>query len=383
MRPTGLEPEPIAGHAPQTCAYADSATAARSNTRDYTQWSVFVKGKNKGDSFVNDATACKAFPEKNTRSYLRWLCLLILCISAMLLSGPLHDAQAESPREAGLFIAGSMNFLPETADLDSLKAFHDPEHPGLFMLDTITADASDSRIINSMGIHPDSLDLLSRAGFRYAGIVSDHFRDGQGPGRYLTRRALSRCGLTPIGDGYYTVWETQGKRLGLTGVRYQDHVLYPLLIEEQVRELYRMGCDAIICVLGWTERTSREEIQKTAELAVLAGADLVVGTGSGENPGLWALNGTPVIWETGQLLHAEGEENHSPCFLWDIFFRFGPSGIDSVNIAPGAMTWVEDANRFTAVPDQTETEAWGILQENSNIRIEQMMHFPDNGRKNP
>ena len=28
VRPTGLEPEPIAGHAPQTCAYADSATAA-------------------------------------------------------------------------------------------------------------------------------------------------------------------------------------------------------------------------------------------------------------------------------------------------------------------------------------------------------------------
>ena len=28
VRPTGLEPVPIAGHAPQTCAYADSATAA-------------------------------------------------------------------------------------------------------------------------------------------------------------------------------------------------------------------------------------------------------------------------------------------------------------------------------------------------------------------
>ena len=28
VRSTGLEPVPIAGHAPQTCAYADSATAA-------------------------------------------------------------------------------------------------------------------------------------------------------------------------------------------------------------------------------------------------------------------------------------------------------------------------------------------------------------------
>lgn len=28
VRPTGLEPVPIAGHAPQTCAYANSATAA-------------------------------------------------------------------------------------------------------------------------------------------------------------------------------------------------------------------------------------------------------------------------------------------------------------------------------------------------------------------
>lgn len=29
VRPTGLEPVPIAGHAPQTCAYANSATIAR------------------------------------------------------------------------------------------------------------------------------------------------------------------------------------------------------------------------------------------------------------------------------------------------------------------------------------------------------------------
>lgn len=28
VRPTGLEPVPIAGHAPQTCAYANSATVA-------------------------------------------------------------------------------------------------------------------------------------------------------------------------------------------------------------------------------------------------------------------------------------------------------------------------------------------------------------------
>ena len=28
MRSTGLEPVPIAGHAPQTCAYANSATTA-------------------------------------------------------------------------------------------------------------------------------------------------------------------------------------------------------------------------------------------------------------------------------------------------------------------------------------------------------------------
>ncbi len=28
MRSTGLEPVPVAGHAPQTCAYADSATTA-------------------------------------------------------------------------------------------------------------------------------------------------------------------------------------------------------------------------------------------------------------------------------------------------------------------------------------------------------------------
>ena len=31
MRLTGLEPVPIAGHAPQACAYADSATTAHIN----------------------------------------------------------------------------------------------------------------------------------------------------------------------------------------------------------------------------------------------------------------------------------------------------------------------------------------------------------------
>ena len=32
VRSTGLEPVPIAGHAPQTCAYADSATTACVNS---------------------------------------------------------------------------------------------------------------------------------------------------------------------------------------------------------------------------------------------------------------------------------------------------------------------------------------------------------------
>ena len=34
VRSTGLEPVPVAGHAPQTCAYADSATTAGKH-RDY------------------------------------------------------------------------------------------------------------------------------------------------------------------------------------------------------------------------------------------------------------------------------------------------------------------------------------------------------------
>ena len=31
VRSTGLEPVPVAGHAPQTCAYAYSATTARTD----------------------------------------------------------------------------------------------------------------------------------------------------------------------------------------------------------------------------------------------------------------------------------------------------------------------------------------------------------------
>ncbi len=42
MRSTGLEPVPIAGHAPQTCAYADSATAA-CNDEIICVSSLFVK----------------------------------------------------------------------------------------------------------------------------------------------------------------------------------------------------------------------------------------------------------------------------------------------------------------------------------------------------
>ncbi len=34
VRSTGLEPVPIAGHAPQTCAYADSATTACRNMQE-------------------------------------------------------------------------------------------------------------------------------------------------------------------------------------------------------------------------------------------------------------------------------------------------------------------------------------------------------------
>ena len=45
VRSTGLEPVPVAGHAPQTCAYADSATTA--NKRIIEPGTDFVKsGKN-------------------------------------------------------------------------------------------------------------------------------------------------------------------------------------------------------------------------------------------------------------------------------------------------------------------------------------------------
>ena len=43
MRPTRLELVPIAGHAPQTCAYADSAMAAR-NGSYYTGTGAFCQG---------------------------------------------------------------------------------------------------------------------------------------------------------------------------------------------------------------------------------------------------------------------------------------------------------------------------------------------------
>ena len=41
VRSTGLEPVPVAGHAPQTCAYADSATTAEQ--WDYKSMNVFCQ----------------------------------------------------------------------------------------------------------------------------------------------------------------------------------------------------------------------------------------------------------------------------------------------------------------------------------------------------
>ena len=46
VRLTGLEPVPIAGHAPQTCAYADSATTANK---------CIITGKG---NFVNRQRGC-------------------------------------------------------------------------------------------------------------------------------------------------------------------------------------------------------------------------------------------------------------------------------------------------------------------------------------
>ena len=50
VRSTGLEPVPVAGHAPQTCAYADSATTAnkhRNNIEIIKPGIRFVKKKGK------------------------------------------------------------------------------------------------------------------------------------------------------------------------------------------------------------------------------------------------------------------------------------------------------------------------------------------------
>ena len=62
VRSTGLEPVPIAGHAPQTCAYADSATTAYRNSRDY--YSIlpgFVKQSFGQNRFP--VVKCCAFPK--------------------------------------------------------------------------------------------------------------------------------------------------------------------------------------------------------------------------------------------------------------------------------------------------------------------------------
>ena len=45
VRSTGLEPVPVAGHAPQTCAYADSATTADEQV-NYTARQILCQGLN-------------------------------------------------------------------------------------------------------------------------------------------------------------------------------------------------------------------------------------------------------------------------------------------------------------------------------------------------
>ena len=45
VRSTGLEPVPVAGHAPQTCAYADSATTA-DEQMNYTARQILCQGLN-------------------------------------------------------------------------------------------------------------------------------------------------------------------------------------------------------------------------------------------------------------------------------------------------------------------------------------------------
>ena len=66
VRSTGLEPVPVAGHAPQTCAYADSATTA-DEQMNYTARKVLCQEliRNADHWLIIDGKGNNCYPKYN------------------------------------------------------------------------------------------------------------------------------------------------------------------------------------------------------------------------------------------------------------------------------------------------------------------------------
>ena len=196
-----------------------------------------------------------------------------------------------------------------------------------------TFTASDTRAdkLTTFAADPSHTDILSLGGIDAANVANDHTDDYGDEGYADTLAALDVAGIARFGHAYTTIVTVKDIQVGLSGVDATvDSTEAKAQAIANIKSLREDGAQLIVCCFHWGEEGSSEPgtVQVAlAHAAIDAGADIIVGTGTGVMGGIEEYKGAMILYSLGTLVDGSTTgRSDMDTFIFSQTFVFGSDG---------------------------------------------------------
>ena len=152
---------------------------------------------------------------------------------------------------------------------------------------------------------PSWTQVLTGSSVELVNIANNHYIDYGPNGKKTTRDALTQGGLPFSGYGHTYIAEIKGVKIGFAGIRETMYLKDKPKLAAEIQGLRAAGCDLVIYTCHWGVEYSPQHNSLQlgmAQVAVAAGADLVIGGHPHVVQGISVLREVPVVWSLGNLM---------------------------------------------------------------------------------
>lgn len=151
----------------------------------------------------------------------------------------------------------------------------------------------------------DYAKILPLSSIEHVNIANNHFGDYRKAGEASTLAALEAVNIPYSGFRNTYVYEKDGIKIGFAGCRETVYKETPRTVQNDIKDLKALGCDAIIYSFHWGKEyspTHNKLQQNMADYAIKQGANIVMGTHPHCIQGIDYRNNGLVIYSLGNLI---------------------------------------------------------------------------------